>query len=115
MLSGKRVLVVEDEVFLRLDLESMLEDLGCVVVASASHLDEALRFANSSPCDLAVLDVNLGGQRVDPVADVLAARGIPFVFTTGYGVQGQPAAHRSVPVLEKPYSPDLLAATLARI
>src|SRR3954465_926104 len=74
-LTGLRVLVVEDEMMVSMLIEDMLLDLGCTVVGPASRLDEALVLAKDSELDCAVLDVNLGGQPIFPVADVLRARG----------------------------------------
>ena len=105
-LRGARVLVVEDEAILSLDLEAMLLDLGCMIAGSADKLDDALQMARTSDFDVALLDVNLGGKRVDPVAEAIRARGIPIVFVTGYG---RTAA--SGLVLEKPYD----AAALEQI
>lgn len=105
-LPGARVLVVEDEAILSLSLEAMLLDLGCVVAGTADKLDDALHIARTSEFDVALLDINLGGKRVDPVADAIRARGTPIVFVTGYG---RTAA--SGLVLEKPYD----AAALERM
>jgi CheY-like chemotaxis protein len=105
-LRGARVFVVEDEAMLLLNLETMLVDLGCVVAGTADKLDDALQIARTSDFDVALLDVNLGGKRVDPVADAIRARGTPIVFVTGYGKMAASGL-----VLEKPYD----AAALERI
>src|SRR5262249_55530342 len=105
-LRGARVLVVEDEAMLSLNLEAMLLDLGCVVAGTADKLDNALQLARTSDFDVALLDINLGGKRVDPVADAIGAGGPPIVFVTGYG---KTAAWGLV--LEKPYD----AAALERM
>ena len=97
-LRGARVLVVEDEAMLSLHLEAMLLDLGCVVAGTADKLDDALQMARTSDFDVALLDVNLGGKRVDPVADAIRARGTPIVIVTGYGKTAASGL-----VLEKPY------------
>src|SRR6188768_1946071 len=89
-LAGLRAFVVEDEALVLLTLEDMLSDLGCEVVVSAQHVDEALRLAPDAAVDVALLDVNVGGTRIDPVAQVLAARGIPIVFVTGYEAPSLP-------------------------
>ena len=100
---GKRILVVEDELMIRMLLEDMLGELGYVVAAEAAHLDEALDAANNAAFDVAILDVNLNGEPILPVADALAARGTPFVFATGYGERGLPEAYRDRPTLKKPF------------
>jgi CheY-like chemotaxis protein len=104
-LRGAHVLVVE-EAILSLNLEAMLLDLGCVVAGTADKLDDALQIARTSDFDVALLDVNLGGKRVDPVAEAIRARGTPIVFITGYGKTAASGL-----VLEKPYD----AAALERI
>lgn len=99
-------MIVEDEAMLSLNLEAMLRDLGCVVAGKADKLDNALDMARTSDFDVALLDVNIGGKRVDPVAEEIRARGAPIVFVTGYG-----KTVASGLVLEKPYD----AAALERM
>jgi CheY-like chemotaxis protein len=112
-LGGTRVLVVEDEPMLSLALQDMLADLGCVVAGTAARLAPALRLARELDFDVAVLDINLGGERVDPVAEAVAARRLPVVFLTGYGRDGVPS-HVPGLVVEKPYQPDILEQALGR-
>lgn len=107
-LSGMRVLVVEDEPLIALALEDVLEDLGCEVVGPAHTLDEAAGLGRAAPLDGAILDVNLGRDKVFPVADILSKRSIPFVFTTGYGDAGLRPCDRGRPVLQKPYKAEHL-------
>lgn len=115
-LAGTRVLVVEDEALVLMVLESWLDDLGCEIVATAQRLDDALAKAGELAFDVAILDANLNGDSVAPVADLLAGRGIPFLFASGYGSASLPAAHRQRPTLSKPYvSTDLRRALLAII
>ena len=87
---AKRILVVEDELMIRMLLEDMLGELGYTVAAEAARIEEALDAAKNAEFDIAILDVNLNGQPIAPVADALVARGMPFVFATGYGERGLP-------------------------
>jgi CheY-like chemotaxis protein len=103
-LSGRRVLVVEDEVMVSWILEDMLAELGCEVVGPAAGVEQALALVNAETIDLAVLDVNLNGKKSFPVADALLARGVPFVFSTGYGNDGFPDAYKGHPMMQKPYA-----------
>jgi CheY-like chemotaxis protein len=111
----RRVLVVEDEILIGMLLEDMLGDLGYQVAATASRIDEASRLAREAEIDLAILDVNLNGQEVYPVAEILAGRGIPFVFATGYGERGLPPAFRDRPTLQKPFQQATLEQQLTAI
>jgi CheY-like chemotaxis protein len=104
-LSGRRVLVVEDETMVAWLLEDMLADLGCTVVGPAARVNQALAMLDAEAIDAAVLDVNLNGQKSYPVADALAARGVPFVFSTGYNKDSLPNSYQSFPVLQKPFDP----------
>lgn len=103
-LVGLRVLVVEDEGSVALLIEGMLEDLGCNVVASVATLRRALIAARTEALDFAVLDVNLDGELVFPVAEILKGRQLPFIFSTGYGRVGVPEGFRDCEVLNKPYA-----------
>ena len=100
---AKRILVVEDELMIRMLLEDMLGELGYTVAAEAARIEEALEAAKTADFDIAILDVNLNGQPVSPVADALVARGTPFVFATGYGERGLPEPYRDRPTLKKPF------------
>jgi CheY-like chemotaxis protein len=112
-LAGLRVLVVEDEASIALMIEDMLQDLGCEIAASVARLGDACAAAATAEIDLAVLDVNLDGQPVFPVARILHERKIPLVFSTGYGAGGLPAEFSGHPVLGKPFSMSSLQQTLA--
>jgi CheY-like chemotaxis protein len=105
-LSGIRVLLVEDETLVAMLLEDMVADLGGAVVGSASRVGRALDLVReqAAEIDLAVLDVNLGGEDAFPVASLLAELGVPFVFSTGYGSAGLPEPWRSRPTLQKPFT-----------
>ena len=98
-----RILVVEDELMIRMLLEDMLGELGHTIAVAAARIDEALEAAKTADVDLAILDVNLNGEPISPVADALVARGVPFVFATGYGELGVPAPYRDRPTLKKPF------------
>jgi CheY-like chemotaxis protein len=114
-LPARRVLIVEDEILIGMLLEDMLGDLGYQVAASASRVEDALRLAREVDADAAILDVNLNGQEVYPVAEVLTGRGIPFVFATGYGERGLPQAYQQRPTLQKPFQQDTLERKLASL
>ena len=113
-----RVLVVEDEVAIAMLIEDMLLDLGVEVVGPAGRLAQATTLLDgsaASPIDLAIIDVNVAGEPVYPLAEMLAARSIPFVFSTGYGAGGIDAAWRDRPVLQKPFSQSDLERVLKEV
>ena len=102
--SGLRVLVVEDELLVALALEDMLTDMGCGIVGPFSQIADAETAAREATIDAAILDVNVRGVLIYPVADILKARGIPFLLCSGYAdTQMLPLAFRSVPQIAKPY------------
>jgi DNA-binding response OmpR family regulator len=111
-LQGLRILIVEDNPYIAIALEEMLSEQGLVIAGVAGALDDALLLAASAPLDIALLDVNIGDRRIDPVAEALVARGKPFVFTTGYGRAGLPEAFLDHPVVEKPFSMEEILASL---
>ena len=100
---GRRTLIVEDDPFITLALEETLTEFGLVVAGAARNISEALRLARDGDFEIALLDVNVGHEKIDPVADTIAARGIPFVFTTGCGRAGLPEAHLDRAIVEKPF------------
>ena len=108
-----RVLVVEDEYLIRMLMEDMLAELGYDLAAAVGTIAEASEQAGTNDFDLAVLDVNLDGTEIFPVADILAKRGVPFVFVTGYGEGSLPEKYRGRPALQKPFQSEQLKATLA--
>ena len=109
---GRRILVVEDEMMIAMLLEDMLADLGHTVVGVAGRLDSALDMARSTDADMAILDVNLSGEASFPVAHVLAERGLPFMFATGYGVLGLEAPFQHTLTLKKPFELNDLSRAL---
>lgn len=109
---GRTVLVVEDEALVALNLEDMLNDLGCSVVGPAMRIAKALDMAALPGLDVAILDVNLAGTPVYPVAEALRTRGVPLVFATGYGRSGLPAEWHAFPILQKPYTADEVLAAM---
>jgi CheY-like chemotaxis protein len=111
-LAGFRVFIVEDEALLLLALQDLLADLGCEVTAIAAQMTKAIDLARNVDCNAAVLDINIGNERIDAVADILAQRGIPFIFATGYGGEGLPLRHQSAPLIEKPYDGESLRSAL---
>lgn len=114
-LSGRRVLVVEDEALLAMTLEDILTDAGAEVLGPALDLQTAIDLARSSIVDAAVLDVNLAGERSFPVAAILSDRSIPYLFATGYGASVQAEGYAGAPVLQKPYQPVRLVELIAEL
>lgn len=115
VLAQRRILVVEDEYFTAHDIAHALGRLGAEVVGPAPSCEDALALVTAEHLDAAVLDINVRGQTVLPVAEILAARGVPFVFATGYDRGAVPVAFRSVPHWEKPFNPDHLARALPEV
>lgn len=102
------ILLVEDELMVRLMVSVMIEELGHTLTAATGELAEAMTMARSAQFDLAVLDFNVNGQSVSPVIDVVQARRLPFVLATGYGPSGLPKDCRDYPILQKPFQIDAL-------
>lgn len=104
-LTGRRVLIVEDESLVAMLLETILEDMGCTPVGPASTVDEGMdHVTGGEPLDAALLDVNVAGRQVFPVAQALKDRGVPFVFSTGYGEGGLPDEWRGQSTIQKPFT-----------
>jgi DNA-binding response OmpR family regulator len=103
-----RIFLVEDEVMIRMMVADMLEELGYSIAAEAGEISDALKLAQSVEYDLAILDVNVNGKVISPVADLIAARNRPFIFATGYGSSGLPAEYRDRPALQKPFQIETL-------
>jgi CheY-like chemotaxis protein len=115
LLSGRRVLVVEDEMLVLIMIEDMLADLGCKSVTSAATVEKALALINAQVFDVALLDVNLNGTDSHPVAEALFAREVPFVYSTGNTGQRLREDTSDRPVLKKPFKYEELSAILARL
>src|SRR5438552_2188657 len=103
------VFLVEDEVMIRMMVADMLDELGYTVAAEAGEIDEAMRLAQTTYFDLAILDVNVNGKVISPVADLIKARNRPFIFATGYGSSGLPEEYRDRPSLQKPFQLETLS------
>jgi len=93
---------------IRMMVADMLDELGYTVVAEAGEIDEAMRLAQTTYFDLAILDVNVNGKVISPVADVIKAQNRPFIFATGYGSSGLPEEYRDRPALQKPFQLETL-------
>src|ERR1043166_9462327 len=100
---GGSVFLVEDEVMIRMMVADMLDELGYSVAAEAGEINEAIKLAQSTDFDIAILDVNVNGKVISPVAELIKARNRPFIFATGYGSQGLPEEYRDRPALQKPF------------
>jgi chemotaxis family two-component system sensor kinase Cph1 len=112
--SQTRVLVVEDEALLAMELEELLDRAGCTVVGPFSDVARALDAAHRESIDVALLDMNLNGEMVYPLADELTKKGVPFLFVTGYGALDVPERFRSITRVAKPIDPAALANELQR-
>ena len=106
---GGSVFLVEDEVMIRMMVADMLEELGFSIAAEAGEINEAIKLAQSAEFDIAILDVNVNGKVISPVADLIQARNLPFIFATGYGSSGLPEEYRNRPALQKPFQLETLA------
>lgn len=111
-LADRRILVVEDDMMIAVLIEQVLQELGCVVVGPVGKLDAALRLAGSEALDAAILDVNIRGSEVYPVAERLRTRGVPFVLASGYGDWALPEAFRNQPRLTKPFTYEEIEAQM---
>jgi CheY-like chemotaxis protein len=114
-LSGKRVLVVEDEMTIMLMIVDALLDMGCTSVLSAATVDQAMVRLEAGDIDVALLDINLNGSSSYPVADRLIRLETPFIFSTGYGADRLPSAYDGVVMLRKPYPFRELENALERV
>jgi CheY-like chemotaxis protein len=113
--AAPRILLVEDEYLIRMLLEDMLSDLGYEVAAAVGTIAEASESATNGQFDAAILDVNVDGKEIYPVADILAKRGLPFVFVSGYGEGSLIERFRGRPSLQKPFQAEQIKDTLAKL
>jgi len=110
-----RVLIVEDEAMIAMLVEDMVLDFGSEVVGPVANMNDASNLARSAELDAAILDINVGGSVIFPVADILSERGIPLIFATGYGSRGLPPRFQNSPTLPKPFSYQSLAEVLRAV
>jgi CheY-like chemotaxis protein len=115
LLSGRRVLVVEDELLVLMMVEDMLADLGCESVTTAATVDKALALIDAQIFDVAMLDMNLNGNTSHPVAEALVKRGVPFFYSTGNTGEETRVGYRDRPALKKPFRYEGLADILTRL
>ena len=113
--SSRRILLVEDEVMVAWLLKDMLRQLGYVIVGHVSSVGQALTIIEVEEIDAVVLDVNLNGEKSYPVAEALALRGVPFVFSTGYDRKSLPICYIERPMLQKPFKLSALKNALDAI
>jgi CheY-like chemotaxis protein len=113
--AGRSVLVVEDDILIAMDVQTMLVAGGYRVIGPVSSVEAALATVEAQKLDVALLDVNLGREMVFPVADALAAAAVPFVLVTGHSTGIPPAQHRGRPILTKPFQQHNLLAMLSRV
>jgi CheY-like chemotaxis protein len=113
--SRTSILLVEDEVMIRMMVADMLEELGYTIAGEAGDIDEGIRLVQAVDFDIAILDVNVNGKVITPVAEAVQMRGLPLVFATGYGAQGLPEKFRDRPTLQKPFQIETLARTIETV
>jgi len=110
---GRSILIVEDEPLIAMMLEDFLDSLGHTVAATCETVADALARVGQGGFDIAIIDVNLNGERVWPVADRLAAAGVPYVLATGGHIEPPPPEHAGAPVLSKPFTLDAIEPALS--
>lgn len=115
LLEGKRVLIIEDEPLVALDIENMLGENGCKTLGPANTVESALEHVALGGFDMALLDANLQGEGVDEVAEALTRSGASFAFVTGYGRDGLPEGFRQAPMVSKPFSEESLIACISEV
>jgi CheY-like chemotaxis protein len=112
-LSNRRVLVVEDEMMIAMLIEDMLDEFGCKLVGPATNVPRALELIAKEKVEIAVLDLNLGGEDTYAIAEALQQKNVPFIFATGYGSTGVRQEHGNRRVLQKPFQARDLESALA--
>ena len=115
MKSASKILLVEDESLVLMLLEDMLVEMGHSIVGAASELDEAIELAKNAAYDVAIIDINLKGQRTFPVAEIVLERGLKLIFSTGYGESSIEPKFSSNPLLQKPFDDRALGDALAKL
>jgi CheY-like chemotaxis protein len=110
-----RVFIVEDEALIRLMPDDMIEEFGHQIVAEAGSIEAALPLAETAVFDIAILDVNIRGCKIDPVAEAIERRGLPFIFVTGYAKSALPPAFIEKPHLQKPCLPEILRREITSV
>ena len=111
-----KAFLVEDDAIIRMMVADMLQDnLGHSIAAEAGHLEEAMALGQSTEFDFALLDMNIHGEMVFPVAQLLQARGLPFIFATGYVEGVAPDEFRDRPLLRKPFTVEALSAAIDEV
>lgn len=114
-LAGKRVLMVEDEFLVGMMTRKLLEGLGATVLGPHARLADGLEAARTEQFDAALLDFNLAGELAEPIADLLIARGVPFILLTGYQRESIDRRYANIPLLQKPIEPDALERMLVSL
>jgi PAS domain S-box-containing protein len=113
-LAGRRVIVVDDEPLIAMEIVATLTEAGCEVVGPTASIDRAIELL-ASGCDAALIDANIAGEPVDRLPEALTKAGVPFAFVTGYGVEDLPQAWRHTPIVPKPFTPDQILAAVRRL
>jgi DNA-binding response OmpR family regulator len=113
--AARRVLIVEDEFFVAVQIEAALQSSGYETVGPFTTLGIALQASRQERFDVALIDINLGGTPGYPIADDLLARGVPFLFLTGYSGNDLPEIYRPLPRLQKPFDPKAVVAALEQV
>ena len=112
-MSGKTLLLAEDEMYVAMTLDDLLTEAGYRVF-TAARLDDALGVADRERIDCAILDINLHGEQVYPLCERLEARGVPFFFASAYGSEGIAERYRGVPMVNKPYTCDEVVRAISQ-